>query len=419
MKADIITIGDEILIGQIVDTNSVFIASEFDKNGIYVRRIYSVPDLEMDIRNTLDDSLQHSDIIILTGGLGPTNDDITKNTLTKYFGGNPILNEAVLAKITEFFKYRGIEVSERNKKQAEVPDNCIVLPNHSGTAPGMVFHKDGKVIVSLPGVPFEMKELVVDQVIPYLQKEFKLPVRYHKTVLTIGIGESALADMIKDWEDQLSPVFGLAYLPSPGMVKLRLSITGTKRTELIKIFNKELDSLTSLIGEDFIYGFDDDTLEKITGRMLLENGYSASTAESCTGGYIAHLITSVPGSSFYFKGSVIAYANEIKSSVIDVPKSLIKKYGAVSKEVAEAMAKGIQNLLKTDISIATTGIFGPEGGSSEKPVGTTWISIALPDKIVTENFLFGDHRGRNITKASLTALNMLRNEIRTLNENIE
>jgi nicotinamide-nucleotide amidase len=412
MNADIITIGDEILIGQIVDTNSAFIASEFDKNGIRVRRIYSVPDLENDIRITLDDSIQNADIIILTGGLGPTNDDITKNTLTRYFGGQTILNEAVMAKIAAYFKYRGIEVSERNTKQAEVPDNCLVLQNHSGTAPGMVFRKGGKIIVSLPGVPFEMKELLVEQVIPYIQKELKLPVRFHKTILTCGIGESALADSIKDWENNLGPQFGLAYLPSPGIVKLRLSISGNNKIELNELFNKEFDKLLSLIEKDIVYGFDEDTLEKIIGRMLLERKFSLSVAESCTGGYISHLVTSVPGSSAYFKGSVTAYANEIKTSVLKVPDSLIQKHGAVSKEVVESMARGIQDFMQTDVAIATSGIFGPDGATPGKPVGTTWISIITPKRIFTENFLFGDHRGRNITRASLTALNMLRNEIR-------
>jgi nicotinamide-nucleotide amidase len=419
MKADIITIGDEILIGQVVDTNSAFIASEFDRSGIYVRRIHSIPDIENDIISTLDESLQNSDIIILTGGLGPTNDDITKKTLTKYFGGKLVLHKESWENLKKFFRYRGIEISERNKKQAEVPDNCQVLTNHSGTAPGMMFHKNDKLVVSLPGVPFEMKELIVEQVIPYIQEEFKLPVRFHKTILTIGIGESYLADQIRDWEEKLSSEFRLAYLPSPGMVRLRLSISGSNRDELNKMFNTEVETLTTLIGNDCIYGLDEDTLEKVVGKMLLENKCTLSVAESCTGGEISHLITSVPGSSSYFKGSVTAYANEIKASILNVPDSLIREYGAVSKEVVEAMARGVQKLMKTDFSIATSGIAGPDGGTPEKPVGTTWIAIATPERIVSQNFLMGEHRGRNISKASLTALNMLRIEIRQIIENIK
>ena len=419
MKADIITIGDEILIGQVVDTNSAFIASEFDRSGIYVRRIHSIPDIENDIISTLDESLQNTDIIILTGGLGPTNDDVTKKTLTKYFGGKLVLHKESWENLKKFFRYRGIEISERNIKQAEVPDNCHVLTNHSGTAPGMIFHKNDKLVVSLPGVPFEMKELVVDQVIPYILEEFKLPVRFHKTILTIGIGESYLADQIRDWEEKLSPEFRVAYLPSPGMVRLRLSISGSNRDELNKMFNTEVETLTTLIGNDCIYGFDEDTLEKVVGKMLLENKYSLSVAESCTGGKISHLITSVPGSSSYFKGSVTAYANEIKASILNVSDSLIREHGAVSKEVVEAMARGVQKLMKTDFSIATSGIAGPDGGTPEKPVGTTWIAIATPERIVSQKFLMGEHRGRNISKASLTALNMLRIEIRQIIENIK
>lgn len=410
MKAEVITIGDEILIGQIIDTNSAFIASELNSIGVLVRRILSIPDQEEDIRNTLDDSIEHAEIIILTGGLGPTSDDITKTTLANYFGSRLVIHEKSLENLTAFFKIRGLEVSDRNKKQAEVPDNCTVLINHQGTAPGMLFRKNHKIIVSLPGVPFEMQALMAEQVIPVIQNEFNLPFRLQKTILTIGIGESYLADRLRNWENDLDKEFKLAYLPSPGIVKLRLSISGENKAELNCKFKNKLSELISHIGEKNIFGFDNDTLGKIIGSGLILKNLTVSIAESCTGGYISHLITSVPGSSRYFKGSIIAYSNDIKTSMLNVPEKLIQKYGAVSREVVEAMAMGVKHKLNSDYSIATSGIAGPSGGTEDKPVGTTWIAVASSNGVISKSYLFGEDRGRNIVRASLTALNMLRNE---------
>jgi nicotinamide-nucleotide amidase len=419
MKADIITIGDEILIGQVIDTNSAFIGYELNKNGIYVRRIHSIADIEIDIINTLDNSLQESDLIIITGGLGPTSDDITKYTLTKYFGGKLVSNQTILGNIRTSFATRNWRLTERNKKQAEIPDNCQVLHNFNGTAPGMIFRKDSKIIVSLPGVPFEMKALLTEQVIPIVLKEFELPVRIHKTVMIAGISESFLADKLEEWEESLSPDIKVAYLPSPGQLRLRISISGEKKTLLDEKLNNEVNYVIRLIGRDNVFGIDEVTLETVIGRMLRENKFTLSVAESCTGGNIAHMITTVPGSSAYFKGSVTAYANEIKSSLLEVPEHVIKKYGSVSRETVELMAKGIKKLMGTDFAIATSGIAGPDGGTPEKPVGTSWIAVASPQRVVSDIFLMGEDRGRNITKASLAGLNMLRNEIRNIIENSE
>ncbi|MBN2523677.1 MAG: competence/damage-inducible protein A [Bacteroidales bacterium] len=409
MYADIITIGDEILIGQVVDTNSVFIASELNSSGIRVRMIRSIADAVDDISKTLDDSIQNSDIVILTGGLGPTNDDITKNALAAYFGSRLVIHEESLRHIRSFLSSRGVKVTERNTRQAQVPENCKVLINKHGSAPGMVFRKGKKMIISLPGVPYEMRALVTEEVIPVLHKEFSLPCRLHRTVLTTAVAESMMADTLEDWEKTLTENIALAYLPSPGLLRLRLSVTGSDKKRTENLLEKKLAELINLVGEKNIFGFDDDTLASVVGRLLLEKRATLSVAESCTGGNIAHMITGVPGSSAYFKGSVTAYSNEIKTNVLGVQEHDIQTCGAVSREVVEQMAKGIRAKFETDYAISTSGIAGPEGGTKEKPLGTTWIAIATPKQVISKKFLLGDHRGRNITKASLYALNMLRN----------
>lgn len=411
MNSDIITIGDEILIGQILDTNSQFIATELIKSGIHIRQMKSISDNEDEIISALDQSVGKVDILILTGGLGPTNDDITKNTLRKYFGGQMILHKQTLDLVTSFFLKRGITITERNRVQAEVPDSCLVLPNLCGTAPGMVFIKENTAVFSLPGVPFEMKELMLKEVLPYIQKNYSLPTILHRTVLIEGVPESILADILKNWEDNLDKQIRVAYLPSPGLLRLRLSISGNNKDQLNNELNKQVQLIKQLVGNDHIFGYDTETLEGVIGKILNDKGLTLSIAESCTGGNISKLVTSIPGCSKYFKGSVIAYDNTIKTGLLKVPDEIIQKYGAVSQQVAELMAKGIKTLTNSDCAIATTGIAGPDGGSAEKPVGTVWIAVATDKNLISRKFLFGDNRDRNIVRASLTALNMLRNLI--------
>jgi nicotinamide-nucleotide amidase len=412
MKADILTIGDEILIGQVIDTNSAFIGSELTKAGIDIRQILSISDKELHILDALDKAIGNTDFIIITGGLGPTNDDVTKTALLKYFGGKFIVHEESLNQITNFFALRGKSLSDRNFKQAEVPDTCEVLLNKSGTAPGMVFNKNNTIVFSLPGVPFEMKELLTNEVIPYIRSKRNLPIRFHKTILTEGIPESSMADLLKEWEDSLPEDIKIAYLPSPGLLRLRISISGVNEEYLNNKLNVEIDKALQLIGNKNAFGFDFDTLEQKVGEALIMKKSTLAISESCTGGKISSLITSIPGSSGYFKGSVVAYNNDIKTSLLNVSSASLAKFGAVSEEIVKQMAIGVKELMNTNFAIATSGIAGPEGGSENKPIGTTWICVISDKKIVTRHFLFGENRERNITRASFAALNLLRNLIR-------
>jgi len=411
MLAEIITIGDELLIGQVVDTNSAWIATLLNENGIKVHQITSVSDNKDHIIKALDDATKRVDVILMTGGLGPTRDDITKNTLCEYFKVKLRFDAEVLKDVEHIFKIRGREVTDINKKQAEIPENCKPLRNTNGTAPGMWFEEKGKVYVSMPGVPYEMKALMTTEVIPLLKKKFTLPVILHKTVLTQGIGESMLAEKIEAWEDSLAKDnIKLAYLPSAGMVRLRLSVSGTDAKALKLLVDKKVQELIPL-AENHIYGYDKETLEGVVGKLLQERKKTISTAESCTGGYIAHLLTSVAGSSDYFKGSVIAYANDIKVRQLDVKAESIEKHGAVSQQVVEEMAKSVAKKMQTDYSIAVSGIAGPSGGTPDKPVGTVWIAIKTPTKVISRRFQFGDNRERNIHVTGITALSLLRKEI--------
>ena len=410
MFAEIITIGDEILIGQVIDTNSGWIAQELNLIGFRVKQITSVSDDKEHITEALKNAQQRADLIILTGGLGPTRDDKTKGVLCEFFNSPLYFNEDAFKNIERIFNARGLKITVENRKQAELPEACIPLINYEGTAFGMWFERNQKVIVSLPGVPYEMKHLMTSEVIPRLLKKFKTPSVINKTVITQGIGESVLAEAIEKWEDDLPEFIKLAYLPSPGSVKLRLSAAGENNSELSFIINQHLGSLKKLISH-WIVGYDEDTLEKIIGQLLSSNNKSVSTAESCTGGYISQLITSVPGSSAYYTGSIIAYADSIKVKELGVEEKTIEKYGAVSQEVAEKMANSCRVKFQTDYSIGVTGIAGPTGGTAEKPVGTVWIAIATPDNTISKKFLFGQNRGRNIIETGLTALNMLRKEI--------
>jgi len=410
MIASIISIGDELLIGQTVNTNASFIASELNNAGIPVKSVYTIADSREDILYALQQASQQASLILITGGLGPTNDDITKNALCEYFHSKLVLHQPSLKNIQELFYKRGAIVTGVNRNQALIPHNCNPIKNSMGTAPGMWFQKDKKHFISMPGVPFEMKAMMTDEIIPALIKlSISKPI-VHKTLLTTGIGESALAELISEWENNLPSTIKLAYLPEPGIVKLRLSCYDAADAKTKRMIDTQVKKIKRLI-PDLIFGVENDTLQSVTGKMLLKKNATLSTAESCTGGLIAHLITSVPGSSKYYKGSVIAYDNAIKTKILGINAKLIKKHGAVSEEVVRAMAVGAQKLLKTDYALATSGIAGPDGGTPEKPVGTVWIALATPEKVIAEKLMLGNDRGRNIQRASLAALNLLRKQL--------
>ena len=410
ITAEIISIGDELLIGQVINTNASWMASELNKNGIKVIRINDVSDSGTDIKSAIKEAEQRAEIILLTGGLGPTKDDITKHVLADYFNSKMIFHKPTFEQVKAIFTARKFKVTEVNKKQAEIPDNCIPLFNEHGTAPGMWFEKENMVLVSMPGVPFEMKSLLKNQVIPRLQKKFSLKHIFHKTIMTTGIGESMLAEKIMDWENNLPDNIKLAYLPQPGIVRLRLSANGDmKKTIETEVMN-QCQKLNNLIPE-IIFGYDDITIEEVIGKQLLSVDSTLSSAESCTGGYIAHLITGIAGSSAYFKGSVVSYSNNVKINQLGVNSIILDNKGAVSREVIEQMALGGKKLLKTDFCLATSGIAGPDGGTEEKPVGTVWIALATPTGVQSKLFHFGEHRGRNIRRSALAALDMLRIEL--------
>lgn len=406
MNAEIITIGDEILIGQIVDTNSAWIAEQLNLIGVRVSRIVSISDKEESIFESIEESLKKFDIIILTGGLGPTNDDITKSVLLKYFGGRMVIHQPSLEQIKQFFNKRGLPLTELNRKQAEIPDSCIVLSNRRGTAPGMWFNKNKKILISLPGVPFEMKSIMEDEVLLKLRGLSKNTI-VHRTIQTFGLPESFLAEKLVDWERSFPDNLKLAYLPSPSSIRLRISAYGFNR----KILENQVNELTqslNLIIPKYIFGYGEISLQEVVGLMLKKINATISTAESCTGGTIAQLITQIPGSSAYYSGSIVAYANEIKTNHLTVDIDLINKFGAVSQTVVEFMAKGIKSKFKTDYAIAISGIAGPDGGTEIKPVGTVWISVISNKNLISKVFKFGNDRQINIIRSSATALNMLR-----------
>jgi len=414
METEIINIGNEILIGQVVNTNASWMAEQLNMAGFWVERITVVADESERILAALLEAQGRSSIVMVTGGLGPTKDDITKEVLCRFFNTKLVFHQEAFNDVEKIFRIRGIKITDLNRKQAELPENCISIPNPNGTARGMWFTKTEKSrktdFIFMPGVPFEMKPMLTDHVIPELKKQHRQASIYHKTILTQGIGESFLSEIIEDWENSLPKNISLAYLPQPGLVRLRLTGRGDDKTSVKPQVESEVTSLLKIIPEYF-YGFDNDKLEAIIGELLLKNSASLATAESCTGGYIAHMITSVPGSSRYYKGSIIAYANEVKENELGVEHQTLMKYGAVSEEVVKEMAAGIRKKFSTDYAIATSGIAGPDGGTLEKPVGTTWISIATPEKTVAYRFLFGEERERNIRKTALQALNLLRKEL--------
>jgi len=410
MKAEIISIGDELLIGQVVNTNASWMAVELNLAGINVVQISSISDDANHIKTAIKEAEARADIVLITGGLGPTKDDITKKVLMEYFNSKTIFHQATYDNIVELFGKRNYPLSEVNRLQAELPDNCIILPNRVGTAAGMWFEKNDKVIVSMPGVPFEMKTLISEQVIPRLKGKYKTPFIFHKTIMTTGIGESMLAEKIEEWETNLPANIKLAYLPQPGIVRLRLSGSSNDKDVIKNEIERQCELIKKYVPKA-IFGFNDISLEEALADLLKEKNLTVSTAESCTGGYIAHLLTSIAGSSAYFKGSIVSYSNEVKIEQLSVDNNNIESFGAVSKEVVEQMAKGAREKLHTDYAISTSGIAGPDGGTEEKPVGTVWIAIAAKDGVKSKLFQFGEHRGRNIRRTALMAMNMLRLEI--------
>jgi nicotinamide-nucleotide amidase len=410
MKASIITIGDELLIGQTVDTNSAWIGAEMSKSGFDVYRITSVHDRREDILNALDEAAGKNDVVLITGGLGPTSDDITKPTLCEFFNTHLVMNYEVLSMIEEMMMRRNFPMIDKNKRQAEVPESCRVLKNAAGTAPGMWFEKDGTIYISMPGVPHEMEYLMTEAILPELNKRFTSQIIIHRNIMTYGTGESILSDILTDFESELPESIRLAYLPATSILKLRLTGTGTDQNILSDLINEQVIKLYKTIPE-FIYGENEESLEMVVGKLLKKDQKTVSTAESCTGGNIAHLLTNVAGSSEYFKGSVIAYDNSIKTQLLGVQDYILTKYGAVSENTAKEMAIGVRSLLKTDYAVATTGIAGPEGGSDTKPVGTVWIAVSSERGTVSEKRGFGNDRTLNITRFSLTALNLLRKQI--------
>ena len=412
MKAAIITIGDEILIGQIVDTNSGFIAKSLDKIGVDIHEMISISDNKKHILETFATLQNQVDLVLITGGLGPTKDDITKHTFCEYFEDQLIRNEEVEKHVIELIeKAMNRPASQMNKDQALVPSKCTVLHNAVGTAPGMWMKKENTVYISLPGVPYEMKYILENGIIPKIVKEYQRPYIIHKTILTYGQGESLVAERIEDWENNLPEFIKLAYLPSPGRVRLRLSARGIDKELLEQKINENVLSLTQLIG-DIIVGYEEDeTIEVMLGRLLTSNKATLATAESCTGGKIAQVITSVPGASNYFKGSVVSYATETKISVLGISPEIIKEYSVVSFEVAKQMALAVKKMMNTDYAIATTGNAGPSKGDGNSEIGTVFIAIATPTDLIVEEFNFGQPRVKVIDRSVNKAFEMLRKEI--------
>jgi nicotinamide-nucleotide amidase len=408
--AAIVTIGDELLIGQVVDTNSAWIAQKLNLLGIPVYRMTSVSDAPNEIAAVIDELRPVCDLIIITGGLGPTRDDKTKQTLCNYFNTHLVQNDEVLAHIERLLAKRNIPMNELNVAQAMLPETCEVLFNPLGTAAGMWLEKDNTVVVSMPGVPFEMKAIVEQNLIPKLKKNFKTQAIVHKTIITSGIAESVLAQQLNEWETSLPEHIHLAYLPSPGQVRLRLSAYGNDEHELQNEIEKISFKLNDIIPANIV-AWQDEAIEVTIGKLLKDKNLTVGFAESCTGGNVAHLITSVAGSSAYFKGSVVVYSNELKNKLLNVPFEVLNQYGAVSKETVEILAKEARNLLNTDFAIAISGVAGPDGGTAEKPVGTVWFALASEKEVVAEIAHFGDDRERNIQKASIFALNLLRKHL--------
>ena len=411
ITAQIIAIGDELLIGQTINTNAAWLGEQLNAIGIKVHRSLVISDNRDEIIKALNEASAQSHIIIMTGGLGPTKDDITKHTLCSYFNSELVINEEVLARITEFFERRGLPMLEVNRLQATVPKDCTVIHNFRGTASGMWFERGDRVFISMPGVPYEMKGMMEDEVFAKLAAFYKRPVIRHRTILTTGVGESFLANQLSDWEKMLEErSIALAYLPSPGMVKLRMSSYNEAGRNVEADFNACETELHRLVGEH-VYGYDKDTLQEIIGSLLKQQSATLSLAESCTGGTLSRLITSVPGSSEYYLGGTVTYANEMKVRFLGVPRTLIETHGAVSSEVAMAMAEGARAHFGSDWAISTTGIAGPGGGTDTKPVGLIYVAVAGPGGSLCIELRLGKRRDNNMDMAAFAGLNLLRKEI--------
>ena len=412
MKAAIVTIGDEILIGQIVDTNSGFIAKKLDKIGIEVAEMLSISDDKNHILDTFANLQNKVDLVIITGGLGPTKDDITKKTFCDYFEDELVIDQVVLQHVTQLIEriYQR-PISQVNKDQALVPSKCTVLKNANGTAPGMWMKKENTVFISLPGVPYEMKDIVENVIIPKLIQEYQRPFIIHQTVLTYGQGESLVAERIEEWENNLPSFIKLAYLPSPGRVRLRLSARGINEQLLKEALSEQIKQLTLIIGDIIVGLEEDETIEAVLGKILTQQNKTLATAESCTGGKIAQMITSIPGSSAYFKGSIVSYAKEVKINILNISPETIEKYSVVSKEVAEEMALSVQKIMKTDYAISVTGNAGPTKDETHEEIGTIFIGLATPEKVIVEKFNFGQPREKVIDRAVNKSFEMLQKEI--------
>lgn len=411
MKAQIITIGDEILIGQTLDTNSFWMAKKLQKLGIEVVSVLSIADKREAILKALGEASSSFDLVLMTGGLGPTVDDITKSVLCEFFQTNLVLDSAVEARIRAYFSAKGLPMLESNLQQAMLPENCVVLNNALGTAQGMWFEREGSIFVSMPGVPHEMKNIMEESFIPRLHSMVTLPSIYYRTLMTEGIGESFLAEMIADWQNSLpGKGVSIAYLPSPGIVKIRLGAQSQDPNDARERVEKELAVLEGLIPE-YIYGYDDQMPEQVLGEKLKQEGKTLGLAESCTGGTISRLMTAAAGSSLYFKGGIVSYSNEAKVALLGVRADDLTNYGAVSKEVVEQMALGAVRALNTDYAISTSGIAGPDGGTDEKPVGTVWIAVASKEKVLSKRFVFGKNREINIMRSARSGIIMLYKEI--------
>ena len=411
MKAELISIGDELLIGQTINTNASWLGSELALQGIQVKWCTTISDDKEDILFTVDQALKRSQLVIITGGLGPTKDDITKHTLAVYFDTELVIDPTVLGKIQDYFRLRGREMLEVNTMQAALPKVCTIIPNNHGTASGMWFEKNGSVLISLPGVPYEMKGLMKDYLLEKIRTHFNTKALYHKTILTTGIGESFLAETMADWENRIRALgLGLAYLPSPGLVKLRISsYKGESDAPVIDGFFKEIEEKLP----QHVFGYENDTLPEVIGRLLLKEGKTVGTVESCTGGGVANAIVSVPGSSVYFQGNLTTYSYELKTKLAGVNPATLEKFGAVSEETVREMAVGGREKLGVDYCISISGVAGPDGGTPDKPVGTVWMAVALAGECITKKINLGDNRERNIQMTIFASLNMLRNVLLT------
>lgn len=408
--ADILTIGDEILYGQVVDTNSAWMGTELARIGIKVRQITSISDNPEHIIQALNEIRSQSDLILITGGLGPTKDDLTKHTLCRYFNTQLVLDEPSLAHLTDMFRSRGRELTELNRQQAFLPAACKPIANPMGTAPGMWFEQEETIFISLPGVPFEMKRIMTDTVLPRLREHYQLVPIQHRVIQTIGIGESFLADQLEDWENNLPPNLKLAYLPYLAGVRLRLTGVDNGHEEVNQQLDTEQIRLQGLI-QDHIFGFGEISLEQAVGDLLRQKGFTIATAESCTGGHVAHKLTSPAGSSEYFMGSVVAYHNHVKIRQLEISPEDLARHGAVSEQVVCQMAANVRRLLQTDIGIATSGIAGPGGGSADKPVGTVWIAYADAEKTVAKKIFYDKERLLNIEYTTYSVLNLVRQQL--------